>query len=267
MRANRVKRTLREGGVSLGTMVFEFNTPGVGRIAAEAGAEFVVYDMEHTGWSIETIRLLMATSRAADLVPLVRVPATEYHLLARPLDVGAMGLMVPMVESAEQAERIVQSAKYPPLGRRGAAFIIAHDDYQAGDVVAKMESANDETLLLAQIETARGVEQAEAIAAVEGIDVLWIGHFDLTASLGIPAQFTHPDFLHAVERVLAACERHGKVAGIMAGDVAGGTAWLEQGFRALAYAGDLWIYGEALKRGLDTLRDTIPAGAPTPAPD
>jgi 2-keto-3-deoxy-L-rhamnonate aldolase RhmA len=254
MRANGVKRTLRDGGVSLGTMVFEFNTPGIGRIVAEAGAEFVVYDMEHTGWSIETIRSLMATTRAAEVVPLVRVPATQYHLLSRPLDVGAMGLMVPMVESAEQAALIVRSAKYPPLGGRGAAFGIAHDDYVGGDVVAKMESANAETLILAQIETAAGVERVDEIAAVEGVDVLWIGHFDLTASLGIPAQFDHPDFLGAVERVVAACGRHGKTAGIMAGDVAGAAAWLDQGFRAVAYSGDLWIYQEALRQGLAELR-------------
>lgn len=261
MRANGVKRTLRAGGVSLGTMVFEFNTPGIGRIVAAAGSEFVVYDMEHTGWSIETVRALMATTRAAETVPMVRVPATQYHLLSRPLDVGAMGLMVPMVESREQAELIVRSAKYPPLGARGAAFGVAHDDYVAGDVVAKMASANDETLLLAQIETKAGLEQAEAIAAVEGIDVLWIGHFDLTASLGIPAQFEHPDYLAAVERVLAACERHGKVAGIMAGDVETAQGLLRQGFRAVAYSGDLWIYQEALRRGLDELR----AGLPPPA--
>ena len=260
MRENRVKRTLAAGGVALGTMVFEFNTPGIGRIAAAAGAEFVVYDMEHTGWSIETIRALMATSRAADLVPMVRVPATEYHLLARPLDVGAHGLMVPMVESAEQARLIVQSAKYPPLGRRGAAFTVAHDDYEGGDVVAKMASANEEILLLAQIETAQGVEQVEAIAAVDGIDVLWIGHFDLTASLGIPAQFTHPRFLSAIDRVLDACARHGKTAGMMASDVEWGKALLGQGFRCLAYWGDLWIYGQALSQGIGALREAV---APT----
>jgi 2-keto-3-deoxy-L-rhamnonate aldolase RhmA len=134
----------------------------------------------------------MASSRAADLIPMVRIPATEYHLIARPLDVGAMGLMVPMVESAEQAWAIVDSAKYPPLGRRGAAFGMAHDDYSGGDISEKMASANDEVLLIAQIETARGVENLDAIAAVDGIDVLWIGHFDLTNSLGIPGQFSHP---------------------------------------------------------------------------
>ena len=91
MRENAVKRKIAEGGVSLGTMVFEFDTTGIGRIAAEAGAEFVVFDMEHTGWTIETIRRLMATTRAADIMPMVRVPATQYHFLSRPLDVGAMG--------------------------------------------------------------------------------------------------------------------------------------------------------------------------------
>lgn len=257
MRPNKVKRTLRDGGVALGTMVFEFSTPGIGRIVAAAGAEFVVYDMEHTGWSIETIRTLMATTRVADTVPMVRVPATQYHLLSRPLDVGAMGLMVPMVESAEQAALIVRSAKYPPAGRRGAAFGIAHDDYVGGDVVDKMASANDETLLLAQIETTTGLEQVDAIAAVEGIDVLWIGHFDLTASLGIPAEFEHPTYLEAVERVLAACRRHGKAAGIMAADVDGAARLLEQGFTILAYSGDLWLYQAALHQGLAALREGL----------
>ena len=256
MRENRVKRALACGERSLGTMVFEFPTTGIGRIVAAAGAEFVIYDMEHTGWSIETIRMLMATTRAADVVPMVRVPATEYHLLARPLDVGAMGLMVPMVETAEQAQLIVDSAKYPPMGRRGAAFGVAHDDYSGGDIMEKMRSANDEILLLAQIETARGLENVDQIAAVEGIDVVWIGHFDLTNSLGIPGQFSHPTFLGAVDRVLAAAATHGKTAGIMCGDVAAGQAQLAQGFRALAYSGDLWIYQQALQQGLDTLRES-----------
>jgi len=254
MRENRVKRTIAEGGTALGTMVFEFATPGIGRIVAEAGAEFVVYDMEHTGWSIETIRGLIATTRAANTVPMVRVPATQYHLLSGPLDVGALGLMVPMVETAEQAALIARSAKYPPEGVRGCAFGIAHDDYSGGDVMAKMVSANAEGLLIAQIETVKGLQNVEAIAATPGIDVLWIGHFDLTASMGIPAQFEHPAYLAAVARVLAACDAHGKTAGIMAGDVATGQGLLKQGFRIMAYSGDLWILGQAMRAGLDALR-------------
>jgi 2-dehydro-3-deoxyglucarate aldolase/4-hydroxy-2-oxoheptanedioate aldolase len=254
MRENRVKRTLAAGGLAIGTMVFEFNTTGIGRIAAEAGAEFVIFDMEHTGWSIETIRMLMAATRAADTVPMVRVPATQYHLLSRPLDVGAMGLMVPMVEDVEQANLIVRSAKYHPEGGRGTAFGVAHDDYAAGDVAAKMASANAEGMLIAQIETAKGVENADAIAAVDGIDCLWIGHFDLTQSLGVPAQFDHPRFQEAVDAVVAAADAHGKTAGIMAGSVDVGLEWLRRGFRAIAYSGDLWIYQQALAEGIAALR-------------
>jgi 2-keto-3-deoxy-L-rhamnonate aldolase RhmA len=265
MRENGAKRILAAGGVSVGTMVFEFNTTGIGRIIGATGADFVVYDMEHTGWSTETIRMLMATTRAADVVPLVRVPATQYHLLSRPLDVGAMGLMVPMVEDEDQARLIVHSAKYPPRGRRGCAFGVAHDDYTGGDVFAKMQSANAEVLIIAQIETARGVENVDAIAAVEGIDCVWIGHFDLTASLGIPAQFDHPDFQRAVDRVVEAGHRRGKAVGIMASGVANAQDWLARGFRAVAYWGDLWIYQQALAQGIAAVRDAAAVASGSPA--
>lgn len=254
MKANPVKRKLMQGGTPLGTMVFEFSTPGIARIMAAAGAEFAVFDMEHTGWSVETVRMLMATTGSTDLVPIVRVPATEYHFIARVLDMGAMGLMFPMVESEEQARLIVNSAKYPPVGRRGAAFGIAHDDYQGGDVLAKIRSANEEQLLIAQIETAAGLENVEKIAAVDGIDILWIGQFDLTNSLGIPAQFDHPQFQQAVARVLDACAKHGKSAGYMALSIAEAHDMLARGFRCLAYGGDLWLYQQTLQQGLETIR-------------
>src|SRR5665648_518647 len=104
-------------------------------------------------------------------------------------------------------------------------------------------------------ETAEGVEQSGKIAAVEGIDVLWIGHFDLTISLGIAGQFSHPAYLRAVDRVLDACLRHGKTPGIMAADVETARFSLGQGFRAVAYGGDLWIYGQALAHGIATIRN------------
>jgi 2-keto-3-deoxy-L-rhamnonate aldolase RhmA len=256
MRENKVKAALRAGGTSLGTMIFEFNTSGIARIVAAAGAEFVIFDMEHTGWGIDTIRTLIATSRGADIVPMVRVPATQYHLLSGPLDAGAMGLMIPMVESEEQARIIADSTKYPPVGKRGAAFGVSHDDFglEPGTNAEKMTRANEEGLIIAQIETAAGVENCERIAAVPGIDVLWIGHNDLSNSMGIPGQFDHPDFLAAVERVLAACREHGKAAGMMPTTVEGARALLAQGFRILAYGGDLWIYQQAMKEGLAAIR-------------
>ncbi len=257
MKANRVKRALAEGGIALGTMVFEFGTPGIGRIIAGSGAEFVIFDMEHTGWSTETIKALFATCGGTDLVPMARVPAAQYHLIARALDVGARGIMVPMVESEAQARLVAQSAKYPPIGRRGAAFGVAHDDYRGGDVTEKIRTANAEGLLIAQIETVAGLEQVERIAAVNGIDVLWIGHFDLTNSLGIPADFEHPTYLAAVERVLDACRQHSKAAGFMVASPEEAHAKLAQGFRCLAYWGDLWIYQQALTDALQRIRSRL----------
>jgi len=254
MRDNQVKQKLQAGGVSIGTFLFEFSTTGIGRIAAEAGAEFAVFDMEHTGWTIETIRMLIATTRSTAMVPLVRVPATDYDFIARVLDMGAMGVMAPMVESAAQAKALVASAKYPPLGRRGAAFGVAHDDYAGGDIAQKIASANAQTLVIAQIETAAGVRNVNEIAEVAGIDVLWIGHFDLSISLGIAGQFAHPQFQEAVSQVLAAGRRHSKIPGFMAGDVPSGRSLLDQGFRMIAYGGDLWLYQAALREGVAALQ-------------
>lgn len=263
MTPNHVKQKVQAGGRSIGTFLFEFDTTGIGRLAAGAGCEFAVFDMEHTGWSVETIRMLVATTRATDMIPLVRIPATEYHFIARVLDMGALGIMAPMVESAAQAASLVAAAKYPPLGRRGAAFTIAHDDYSGGDIVEKIRTANSETLLLAQIETAAGVRNVDEIAAVAGIDVLWIGHFDLSNSLGIPGQFDHPQFQEALAQVLAACRKHGKVPGFMASDIANGRKLLDQGFRMLAYSGDLWLYQAALREGVAALQNhPAPKAAP-----
>ena len=253
MRANSVKRALREGRRASGTMIFEFATTGIARIAAAAGAEFAVFDMEHTGWSMETIRMLMATSRAADIVPMVRVPALQYHFIARVLDVGAMGIVVPMVADAAQARTIVESAKYPPVGRRGVAFGIAHDDYRPGGLIDAMKSADDEVMLIAQIETPGGVEQADAIAAVEGIDALWIGQYDLTATMGIPGRFEEPAFREATDRVLQACHRHGKTAVLGSGDPDTLRRGPEAGFSMLVYLTDVWIFQDALRRGLAAL--------------
>jgi 2-dehydro-3-deoxyglucarate aldolase/4-hydroxy-2-oxoheptanedioate aldolase len=254
MQPNRVKKKLLAGETAFGTFTFEFSTSGISRLAATAGAEFLLYDMEHTGWSVETIRQLIATSRGTDLIPLVRIPATEYHFCARVLDMGAMGLMAPMVETADQAQRLVQYAKYPPVGRRGCAFSIAHDDYRGGDIVEKIASANAETLLIAQIETKTGLDNVDAIAAVEGIDVLWVGQFDLSNFLGVPGQFDRPTFRAGIQRVVEACRKHNKTGGVMVLNEAEGRDWLNRGYRMVAFSGDLWIYQTALKVGLASLR-------------
>ena len=254
MRNNPVKDRLAAGGNSFGTMVFEFSTTGIARLAAAAGAEFVIFDMEHNGWTSETIRTLLASSGGADIVPMVRVPANQYHLIATALDLGAMGIMVPMVETADAAAHVVASTKYPPEGRRGAAFAIAHDDYRAGDIGDKIAAANEGVVTIAQIETAVGVENVEEIAAVEGLDMLWMGQFDLTNFLGVPGRFDDPAFRDAVARIVAAANRNGLILGALALTVDEARGWIEAGFRCIAYGGDLWLYQRALSHGLTQLK-------------
>jgi len=238
-------------------MVFEFRTPAIGQIAANAGAEFVLFDCEHSPTDDEKLLGMLAAMRHTPAVPLVRVRGAQYHHIARVLDVGALGIMVPMVESRAQAEAVVAAAKYPPQGRRGAAFGIAHDAYDAATLVETMRSANDETLVIAQIETRAGLENVEEIGAVEGIDVLWIGHFDLTNSLGIPGEFGHPQYVQALHRCAGVAKRFGKAAGFMAGSPAEADHMIALGFRAIAYSGDIWIYQRALRENLEAIRSAL----------
>ena len=151
--------------------------------------------MEHTGLGFETLKTQIALCRGLSLVPMTRVPRGEYHFIARALDLGALGVMVPMVGTRAEAEHIVACTRYPPQGRRGAAFGFAHDDYEGGDVAAKIAALHERTLVIVQVETAEGLDNVEAIAGVPGVDALWIGQFDLTNFLGIPAQFEHPIYL------------------------------------------------------------------------
>jgi 2-keto-3-deoxy-L-rhamnonate aldolase RhmA len=148
---------------------------------------------------------------------------------------------------------VADSARYPPVGRRGFGLFY-RDDWDPDGVPATLQRANEETLVLVQIETAAGLERVEEIAAVDGVDVLWIGHFDLTASLGVPGDFESDAYRDALDRVLAVAEANGKPAGMVCGSVEEGRALLGRGFRCLAYAFDLWLYQEALRAGIAGLR-------------
>ena len=256
IRDNPVKNALAAGGRAFGAMVFEFFSPGLPQICLNAGAEFVLFDMEHTGLGFETLKTQFALCRGLSIVPMVRVPRGEYHFIARALDLGAMGVMVPMVGSAEEAAHIVACTRYPPAGRRGAAFGFAHDDYGEGDIRAKIAALHARTMVIPQIETAEGLANVEAIAAVPGVDALWLGHFDLTNFLGIPGGFQEPQYLRAVDRIVAACNAHGKTAAFIATDETWAREYAAKGFRLFAFGIDQLLLQNALRQGLAVLRAT-----------
>lgn len=238
-----------------GHFIFEFDTPGIGHIMKSAGCDFTIFDTEHSGFGIETTKRVLRYMQAADMPTVVRVPSKDYKDIARACDAGAEGLMLPMVSNPEEAENIVQSMKYVPRGRRGVIVRCAYDRFAAGPTVEKLAYQNRRTTLFVQIETADGVRNADAIAAVDGVDCLWVGHFDLSCSLGIPGEFEHPRFLGAIETVLKACDKNGKSAGRLVPDVASGIEFFKQGFDFIAYQADAWTLSDAVASGLRAIRE------------
>lgn len=257
MRSNPVASALRSGGVAIGTFALEFVTTGLPRTAASAGADFVVLDCEHSGFTSETLRSVLAAARGTPIVPMVRVPTLDPHAISVALDLGALGIMVPRVETVEEARAAVLACRYPPEGRRG--FGILHVDEHDGEVGRYLERANREILLIVQIESATALDSLEEIASVAEVDVLWVGQYDLTASLGIPGQFDHRDVVDALNAVAGACSRHGKAAGMATDDLEHARLLLDQGFRCLAYGHDLTLYRRALAQGIERLRRHEPA--------
>ena len=212
---NRVRNILHEGKVAWGTMAFEFFTPGLCETLAAAGADFVFLDMEHSGAGIDTIKAQCIFARGAGITPLVRVPAHDNgQWMARVLDGGAQGVIVPDVGTGTRAEAIVKACRFPPLGSRSVMGLGPALGYEAVPLAELNPRLNAETAVIVMLETAEGIENADAIASVEGIDCLLIGSGDLTTDYGIPGQVDHPKLRAAYERVAEACKKHGRILGV-----------------------------------------------------
>ena len=254
MSVSGLKAMAKTKSPKFGHFIVEFATPGIGHIMKSAGCDFTLFDLEHSGFGFETVKSALRYFEAAELPAIVRVPSREYHHIARAMDMGAEGLMLPMVGNVDEVRHIVNSMKYHPQGKRGVALQVAHDRYRPGAVADKFTAANTRTTLFCQIETAEGVENAEAMAAIDGVDCLWVGHFDLSVSLGIPGQFDHKDFKRAIERTIAATKKHKKALGRLVPNVELGIDIYRQGFDFVCYSGDVWLLHQALDDGIKKLR-------------
>lgn len=250
-----LKEMAQSKKAKLGHFIVEFATPGIGHIMKSAGCEFALFDMEHSGFGFETAKSAIRYLEAGGIAPIVRVPSKDYQHIARACDMGAEGLMVPMVGNPAEARAILDCMKYFPDGKRGVALQVAHDRYRPGPVVKKLAAANARTTLFCQIETEEGVRNADAVAAIDGVDCLWVGHFDLSVSLGIPGDFGHKKFRKAIEDVVAATRKHKKALGRLVPTVEQGVEIFAQGFDFICYSGDVWVLHNALAEAISTLRD------------
>lgn len=247
----------RHRRLKVGTYIGEFSSPGIGRILHNAGSDFAFVDMEHSGFGYETATALLRHLHDAGIATVLRPPSQQPHHLTRACDIGAQGIVPAMMETEEQVRACLDSIKYPPVGRRGCALGIAHDDYRQRPVAEALAAANNKVGLVALIETAEGVKNCNAIAALDGVECLWIGHLDLSASLGIAGQFDNPIFTEAVAAVMAAARRHGKSVGRLVGSPEEAEKLFAEGCDFICYLGDIWLLGKALGEGFAAIRGRI----------
>ncbi len=249
-----VKELLAAPGPKFGTFLVEFDTPGIGYILKHAGCDFVLLDMEHSGFGVERIKSLLRYLEAAGLPAIVGMPSKDPLVISQVLDMGAEAIMSPMVDSLAEVEAALARVKYPPAGARAVSQGVAHDRWALAPLADTMAAANARVAYFAKIETVAGVAAVEAIAARDGVDGLWIGHGDLTASLGVPGQYDHPTFRVASDRVVAAAAANNKPVGRLVATVEEGHALHAAGFSLIGYSGDAWILQAGLGQALAALR-------------
>jgi 4-hydroxy-2-oxoheptanedioate aldolase len=211
---NGARERLARGEVSLGFGVRTARSVEITKAMKTAGFDWLFLDLEHSAMSIETAAQLAIAGLDAGIAPIVRVPKGEYSLATRLLDNGALGIVVPHVDTAAEAREIAGALRYPPLGHRGVFSSMPQFDYRGVKVDEMTAALNAANLIIVMLETPAAIDNADAIAAVDGIDVLLIGTNDLCIELGIPGELGHDKVADAYTRMVAACRQHGKWPGM-----------------------------------------------------
>ncbi len=213
-------KKLRCGDRIIGTMVRTIRNPAVAQIAKNAGLDFMMVDMEHGAYSIETFSDMAQVARSIGLGIFVRVPELSKGYISRIMDAGAEGVMVPGIRTHHEVEDLINWSRYTTTGNRGLGVPSGHTGYggiQGGSAVF-MAKENEQTIAIAQIETKEAIENIDNIASVEGLDVLLIGPNDLSVSLGVPGELMGDEMNTAITRVVDAAKKHGKIFAMHSGD-------------------------------------------------
>ena len=209
---NLARERLERGELSLGVGIRVVRSVEVAKAMKSAGFDWLFIDLEHGALSIETASQMCLAALDTGISPLVRIPNGEYSLATRLLDNGAVGVVVPHVETAKEARDIADRLRYPPLGHRGVFSMMPQFDYRpTANLTASLNSAN---LIAVMLESANAIDNAEAIAAVPGIDILLIGTNDLSIEMGVPGELGHAKIVDAYARMIAACQKYAKWPGM-----------------------------------------------------
>ncbi len=257
MKTNRLKQVRDNGNVPIGHMLSVFNVRDIALMMDTADIDFVIVDMEHNTFTIAQVADIIAWFKATTIAPIVRIPQIDHHFITRLMDAGVLGIMVPDIKSASSIEAIVQLMKYPPLGKRGPTIGIANTDFKSVDREAFMAFSNQNTLLIAQIESQKGLDHLDEIASTPGLDALWVGHNDLSQSLGITGQFYTDKFLHALSHIVTVGNQYGLSLGCQPRSLEQAQEWLAMGFNLISYSNDLNLYCLSLQQSVATLKQII----------
>jgi len=211
---NHAKRQLRDGKLAIGLGLRQARTVDIAQIAKTCGFDWIFIDCEHSSMDTDIASQLSAASLAVGVTPVVRVPGYEHYHASRMLDNGAQGIVFPHVDTPEQARRVADHCRFPPVGKRSMGGGLQQTGFAPMPVGETARVVNEETLVVVMIESPQGVANCEAIAATPGVDALLIGTNDLCFEMGIPGQFDDPRVAEAYTKVIAACRKHGKFPGM-----------------------------------------------------
>ncbi len=256
MATNTLKQKLAEGKWVSGPIVEEIRTVGGVKMLALAGHDFLWWDMEHNFYDWDNLLHLVQLTHLYGMTPLVRVTDLSYAAVARALDTGAQGIIIPRVDNAEQAEAAVSYAKYPPRGRRGAGGM-ARNFYEAKSALEAVEEGNAETMVVLQLEHPDTIDELDAICSVDGVDVICVGPQDLSVNMGIHGQFENPVFHDALRQINEICAKHGKPVGMVNRDAASFKTWGDLGCRFMVCNSDLSLIYQQASRDRKTLEEVL----------
>lgn len=255
MLKNRVLDKLRADELALGVLLRQARTVDTVSAMRTCGFDWLFIDMEHGSLSLDSTTQLSVAALACGIAPFVRTPIMDMRMAARALDNGALGIIMPRVETVEQTKEIASALRYAPAGHRSVIGMLPHFDFQPPPLTEATRIMDEATALCVIIETPLAVENVDAIAAVPGIDILLVGSNDLTLEMGIHGQFTHPDFDAAMKKIIAAGKKHGKhvgLGGIPDDNLVGN--YIRQGVRFIPTGADIQFMMQAGTQKAKNLR-------------
>jgi 2-dehydro-3-deoxyglucarate aldolase/4-hydroxy-2-oxoheptanedioate aldolase len=254
MHINKVKHALKEGRLQIGCSFSQLRSPEVATILGKAGLDWTYLDSEHGNFDLETLQDLCRAAVYAGMMPIVRVADIQYSLIARALDCGAMGVLLPRVESPEVLARAVSWAFFPPVGVRGYGLSAPHVEYESATMPQIIEHRNVNTMVVLQIETKLALERREELLAVKGIDAVMVGPADLSLSLGVPGEFESPVLIDAVEKIRDSCVKFGVAPGIHMRSLAHARFWKERGMKFLSTGSETGFLFDKAAESVKALR-------------